>query len=303
MSTFVGIDVSKKQLDVAILGGNTETFTNQEDGWKEILGKLLPLSPDCIVLEATGGYEKALFKTLLLEGLPVARVNPRQTRDFAKATGLLAKTDSLDAQVLARYAQVIQPEIRPLLEDETLCTLVSRRRQLVNMKVQETNRLKQAEPGLIQDDIQAHLDWLNNRIGTLNQEIEKAIESSPLTSVLKDIPGLGSVTISTLIAELPELGRLNRKKMAALVGIAPFNRDSGAYKGKRKVWGGRAEVRMVLYMATVTATRCHPKIRTFYKRLREAGKPGKVALTACMRKFLTILNAIAKEKLTTLETA
>lgn len=295
MSMFVGIDVSKARLDLAVLDGVSQSFSNDESGWQGILELLQPLKPGCVVLEATGGYEKGVFRMLAAAGLAVIRVNPRQVREFARSLGILAKTDKLDAQVLARYARVTEPEIRPLLEDETLRSLVARRNQLVAMRTQETNRLKQNPNPLIEADVQAHLKELETRIATFTRCIHEELARFPASGLLQAVKGVSVITTATLLAELPELGTLNRKQIAALAGLAPFNRDSGSFRGKRKVWGGRAVVRSTLYMATLSAIRFNEKLSAFYQRLREAGKVFKVALTACMRKLLTILNAKVRD--------
>lgn len=295
MSTFVGVDVSKATLDLALLDGISQSFSNNESGWEGILELLQPLKPICIILEATGGYEKGIFHVLTAANLPVVRVNPRQVREFARSLGILAKTDKLDAQVLARYARVTEPEIRPVLEDETLRSLVTRRNQLVVMRTQETNRLKQNPNPTIEADIQAHLKELQTRIATFTRCIKEELARFPSSSLLQAIKGVSAITTAVLLAELPELGKLNRKQIAALAGLAPFNRDSGSFRGKRKVWGGRASVRAALYMATLSAIRFNDKLSAFYQRLRKTGKVFKVAITACMRKLLTILNATVRE--------
>lgn len=295
MSTFVGVDVSKATLDLALLDGISQSFSNDESGWEGILELLQPLNPSCIILEGTGGYEKGIFRVLTVSNLPVVRVNPRQVREFARSLGILAKTDKLDAQVLARYARVTEPEIRPVLEDETLRSLVTRRNQLVAMRTQETNRLKQNPLPTIEADIQAHLKELETRIVTFTRRIAEELARFSASELLQEIKGVSIITTATLLAELPELGKLNRKQIAALAGLAPFNRDSGSFRGKRKVWGGRATVRSALYMATLSAIRFNDKLSAFYQRLRKAGKVFKVAITACMRKLLTILNATVRE--------
>ena len=295
---FVGIDVAKDQLDVADSSGETWSVANHAAG----IAKLLQDLPDVelIVLEATGGYESAAAGALATEGLPVAVVNPRQVRDFARATGELAKTDTIDARVLALFAERIRPEPRPLPDDtqEELIGLVARRRQLVEMLGAESNRLRLTRHGPVQKGIKAHVAWLEKQIKLLDRDLDRLIRQSPLwrakDDLLQGVPGIGPTTSRTLLAELPELGHLNNKEIAALVGVAPFNRDSGQLRGRRIVWGGRASVRRTLYMATLTATRYNPAIRTFYLRLRSRGKPAKVALTACMRKLLVILNAIVR---------
>ncbi len=255
----------------------------------------------CVVVEATGGYESLVSSHLAAAGLPLAVVNPRQVREFARASGRLAKTDRIDAQVLAAFAEAIRPALRPLKDEATreLEALVTRRRQLVAMVTTEKNRLP-GVPKALRRDIKAHIEWLEQRIRDTDNQLKLRVKSSALWRVkddlLRSVPGVGHISAFTLLANLPELGSLSRRQIAALVGVAPFNRDSGTLHGKRTVWGGRAPVRAVLYMAAVSAMRCNPVIRTFYQRLTNAGKPPKVALTACMRKLLTILNAIIRTR-------
>jgi transposase len=256
-------------------------------------------SPRLVVLEATGGLERAAVGALGAKGLPVVVINPRQIRDFAKAKGILAKTDKLDAEVIAEFAEAIRPEIRPLKPQETqeLEALVTRRRQVVQMITAEKERLPTAVRAT-KKDIEAHIQWLEKRRDKLNKDLERKIQNTPLwrakDEILQSPKGVGPVLSHMLLAKMPELGTLNRKQAGKLVGVAPLNRDSGKFRGKRKVWGGRAEIRSVLYMATMSAIRSNPVIRVFYQRLIEAGKPHKVAITACMRKLLTILNAMVK---------
>ena len=297
---FVGIDVSKEQLDVAFRpSGEPFRVTNDETGFAILRERLKQERPTLIVLEATGGYQAALVAALAVEALPTAVVNPRQVRDFAKALGKLAKTDAIDAAVLAHFAEVVRPEPKPLTDEETvtLHALVVRRRQLVEMITAEGNRLAQSTRA-VRPSIQTHIDWLRQRLAELNQDIDGAIRRSPLwrekEDLLRSVPGVGRVLSTTLLCELPELGRLNRKEVAALAGIAPINRDSGTYRGKRTIWGGRSGVRSPLYMAALAATRYNPTIRRFYVRLVGAGKAKKVALVACMRKLLVILNAMVR---------
>lgn len=295
---FVGIDVAKDQLDIADDSGEAWSVSNDAAGIAELIKRLT--DAELIVLEATGGYESAAAGALAAQGLPVAVVNPRQVRDFARATGELAKTDTIDARVLALFAERIRPEPRPLPDDThgELVDLVARRRQLVEMLGAESNRLRLTRRGPVQKGIKAHVAWLEKQIKLLDQDLDRLIRQSPLwrakDDLLQGVPGIGPTTAHTLLAELPELGRLNHKEIAALVGVAPFNRDSGQLRGRRIIWGGRASVRSTLYMATLTATRYNPAIRAFYQRLRSRGKPAKLALTACMRKLLVILNAIVR---------
>ena len=261
--------------------------------------RLTSLAPALVVLEATGGLELPLAGELLDAALPVAVVNPRQVRDFARALGKLAKTDTLDAQVLARFGEGTKPQPRPLPDAQTqeLKALVTRRRQLVEMTTAEKNRLRRATPRL-RRQIQEHIDWLRCQLDEVDTDLGELIRSSPVwrakEKLLKSVPGVGPVLSTTLLSQLPELGALSRQQVCALVGVAPFNRDSGTLRGRRTVWGGRSQVRTALYMATLVASRFNPAIQAFYQRLCSAGKPKKVALTACMRKLLTILNSMLK---------
>lgn len=297
---YVGIDVSKAALDVALAAdGATWRVPNDEKGIAQLVQQLTPLVPAMVVLEATGGLELPVAASLTVAGIPAAIVNPRQVRDFAKATGRLAKTDVLDAVVLARFAEAVKPEARSLPDAETreLADLCSRRRQLLEMLVAESNRAQTASITL-KPSIEAHIIWLRQQLKDHDRDIGKLIRNSPIwrkkNELLRSVPGVGPVLTATLLAELPELGRLSGKQIAALVGVAPFNRDSGTLRGRRTVWGGRAHVRKPLYMAALTATRHNPTLRAFYDRLLAAGKPKKLALTAAMRKLLVILNAIAR---------
>jgi transposase len=298
---FVGIDVSKEQLDMALRPGGIRTMPNNEAGFAKILADLKTVSPTLVVLEATGGLELPLTSALALAGLPVVVVNPRQVRDFAKATGQLAKTDAIDAQVLARFAEVIRPEPRPLPDEQTqaLAALVTRRQQLIEMLTAEKNRLASARPA-IRKNLRAHIAWLERALQQADTDLADAIRQSPVwrekEELLRSVPGIGPVLTTTVLANLPELGTLTHKQIAALVGVAPLNRDSGTLRGRRTVWGGRAHVRTALYMAAIVATRFNPVIRAFYRRLCAAGKAKKVALVACMRKLLTIINAMLKHR-------
>jgi transposase len=300
--SFIGIDVAKAQLEFACRpSGETGTVANDDEGIRTLVDRGQALSPTLIVLEATGGYETAVVAALAAAGLPVVVANPRQVRDFAKAMGQLAKTDALDAQVLALFAERVQPAPRPLPDDalQALDALLTRRRQLVEMLTAERNRLFVARPP-VRRDLQQHIRFLERRLREADDDLHTAVKASPTWRVkddlLQSVPGVGRVVSLTLLAELPELGRLSHKEIAALVGVAPLNRDSGTLRGKRLVYGGRAPVRAVLYMAALVASKCNPVIRAFYQRLRAAGKPAKVALTACMRKLLIILNAIARSE-------
>lgn len=298
----VGSDVAKARLDVALHpSGETWTVPNDEAGIATLVAQLQQRRVALIVLEATGGLELPLLGALGAAARPAVAVNPRQVRDFAKALGRLAKTDRLDAHVLALFAARVRPALRPLPDQATqaLSALVARRRQVVEMLTAEKNRRGQAPPA-IQADSAAHLAWLEARLERLEKDLGQHLKQSPLwraqDDLLQSVPGVGPVLSRTLLADLPELGTLDRKQIAALVGVAPLNRDSGTLRGARTCWGGRAAVRAVLDMATVAAMRCNPVIQTFSRRLCAAGTAKKVALTACMRKLLTILNARLKHK-------
>jgi transposase len=299
---FVGIDVAKASLDVAVRPtGEAWTTSPGEADVSALVNRLQGLAPRLIVLEATGGLEVPLVSALAAEGLPVVVVNPRQVRDFAKATGRLAKTDAIDAEVLARFADAVRPEVRPIKDPQmqALAALITRRRQLVDMLAAEKNRLHGA-PRHIRKDLQRHIVWLEKRLKDVDNDLDKTIKASSVwrekETLLLSTPGVGPVLTSTLIALLPELGHLSRRQIAALAGVAPFNHDSAQFRGRRRIWGGRADLRSVLYMSTLAATRCNPVIRAFYQRLIQAGKAPKVALTACMRKLLVILNAMLKNR-------
>lgn len=298
----IGIDVSKDRLDLAWRPtGERWTAPNTERGIRAICRRLRTPAPTLIVLEATGGLELPLTGALAAAGLPVVVVNPRQIRDFAKATGRLAKTDALDAAVLAQFAEAVRPPVRPLPDAATqaLSALLLRRRQLIGMRTAEQNRLG-SSPAPLRKGIRAHITWMEGRLADLDEELATTIRESPLwrekDDLLQSTPGVGPVLALTLLASLPELGTLTRQQIAALVGVAPLNRDSGRFRGSRRVWGGRAHVRAALYMGTLVATRFNPVIRAFYQRLCAAGKAKKVALTACMRKLLTMLNAMLKHQ-------
>jgi len=302
---FLGIDVSKHHLDVYWdPTGRSARYTSASQGLAELVEQLLVEPPVLIVLEATGGYERAAAGALAAANLCFAVVNPRQTRDYARATGRLAKTDAIDAEVLARFACAVRPEPRGQrsADQQTLDELVRRRRQLVELRVAERNRLEQARSASVRRGIERLIGVLDEQIGELDVQLEQQMTSDPrwhrTKELLTSVPGVGSGTSWTLISCLPELGRLNRREIASLVGLAPVNRDSGQWRGRRRIWGGRALVRAALYMPTLTAMRFNPTIRTFYQRLRQAGKTFKVALTACMRKLLTILNAMVKTNTT-----
>ena len=297
---FVGIDVSKDCLDVAVRPtGEAWQLPHNSRGINDLVERLGELAPQLVVLEATGGMEMALAGELAASKLAIAVVNPRHVRDFARAAGKLAKTDALDAQVLAHFAEAMRPASRPLPDDasQELRALVARRRQLVEMITAEKNRFRTAA-SRIRPKVREHIRWLEESLKDLDRDMGDFMRSSPMwrdkDQLLRSTPGVGPVVSMTLLSDLPELGALNRGEIAALVGVAPFNRDSGALRGKRTVWGGRRQVRAALYMATLVATRYNPVLRDFYQRLCDAGKPKKVALTACMRKLLTILNVMVK---------
>ena len=299
---FIGIDVSKANFDVAVRPTNERwRCANDEAGIETLVKRLMLLSPARIILEATGGYEVPLACAMAAASLPAVIVNPRQARYFAKATGRLAKTDVLDADILARFGDVVRPELRPMpsAAAQELSALMQRRHQIIGMLTAEKNRLACARPN-VRKSIKATIAWLEKQLAGIDAGLNDAIRNSPVwrekDDLLKSAPGVGPVLSITLLANLPELGKLNRKQIAALVGVAPLNRDSGTLRGKRTVWGGRSHVRRVLYMGALVAARHNPVIRDFYKHLRAAGKTGKVALTACMRKLLTILNAMLKHQ-------
>ena len=300
---FIGIDVAKESLDTAFSpAAEVLHSANTPAGHRALAKDLAKRAPTLVVLEATGGLEKPLAACLVNAGLPVAVVNPRQVRHFAQAIGLLAKTDRIDADVLARFAQAVRPKPRPWPDklQRELAALMSRRMQLVEMITAENNRLSGTPTGRVRKRIAAHLEWLRKELGRVDEDLDDLIRQSPTwrekENLLRGVPGVGPVVSRTLVSLLPELGTLNRKEIAALVGVAPFNRDSGAYRGQRAVWGGRSRVRAALYMGALVASRHNPLIRTFYQRLCEAGKPKKVALTACMRKLLVIINAMVRDQ-------
>ena len=299
---FVGIDVAQATLEVAVRpSGEAWQVRNDDVAFCDLVERVRKLKPSLIVLEATGGIHLPVVAALAAAKLPVVAVNPRQARDFAKATGRLAKTDRIDAQVLAHFAEAVRPEVRPLADAATqeLAILVARRRQLMEMRVAEQNRSR-GTPARIRTQIREHVGWLNRQIAELDHEIGQRVRSSPAwrdrDDVFRSTPGVGPVLSATLLADLPELGTVPHKQIAALVGLAPLNQDSGKKRGQRVIWGGRATVRAALYMATLVATRRNPVIRAFYLRLLALHKPKKVALTACMHKLLTILNAMARHQ-------
>jgi transposase len=296
----IGIDVSKATLDVAVYPtGEHWQSSNDEVGIAELVKRVPSLAPELIVLEASGGYEMPVLAMLASAGLPVVAVNPRQVRDFARSTGQLAKTDALDAQVLAQFAAVVRPELRPLPDAATreLSALLARRRQLIEMRTAESNRLGRALD-TVRPEIREHLRYLDKRIRELDHELHDRLRSSPVWRAkddrLRGIPSVGPVLSTTLLADVPELGRLGNKQVAALIGVAPLNRDSGRWRGRRSIWGGRGRVRAVLYMAAITAVRHNPACKALYERLTQAGKARQVALVACMHKLLRICNAILR---------
>jgi len=298
---YVGIDVATGHLDVAVHPDEQVWgAANDDRGIDEVVERLQSLNPSLVVLEATGKVEMPLVGALAGAGLPVVAINPRQVRDFARALGRLAKTDQIDARILAQFAATVRPTPRPLPDEMTreLADLVGRRRQLLQMLTAERNRLGRAR-GAVRDHIRSHVQWLDDELKGLDRELSDRLRSSSVwrekEHLLRSVPGVGPVVSCTLVASLPELGTLNRKEIAALVGVAPFNRDSGTLRGRRTIWGGRASVRSALYMGALAATRFNPTIRVFYQRLVVAGKPPKVALVACMHKLLTVLNAIVHQ--------
>lgn len=299
---FVGIDVSKDELEVCSVPHTSRLqVARDEAGLVRLVEWLKALGPALVVLEASGGYEMPVVLALAQAGLPCVVVNARQVRDFAKASGKLAKTDRIDAQVIAEFAQAIRPQVRALPDEASaqLVALVARRRQLVEMLTAEQNRLALSHAA-VREDLKQNIAWLKSRLHDLDSELTRAIRSSPLwredDKLLQQVPGVGRVVSAVLLALLPELGRLSSKQIAALVGVCPFNRDSGRWRGKRSIFGGRAAVRSILYMAIVSAIRWNPLIKSFYERLLAAGKPKKLAMTACMRKLLVILNAIMRDR-------
>lgn len=300
---FVGIDISKARLDVATCGAIQDAWSVRydADGLARLSERLLLLPTERVVMEATGGLEVDVAVALSCHGLPVVVINPRQAKDFGRATGKLAKTDRIDARILAQFAMKIRPEIRPLpgQEQRALDALMMRRRQIVEMISAEKNRRPQAGP-VIAQEITEHILFLQQRLEKLEEELRARVQKSETwrakDHLLQSVPSVGAVLSHTLLASLPELGTLERRKISALVGVAPFNRDSGGHLGRRTTWGGRSDVRHILYMATLSATRYNPTIRAFFRQLVARGKPKKVALVACMRKLLTILNSILKHE-------
>lgn len=298
----VGIDVSKETLDVQVLNGSSQQFPNTSQGHQTLVAWLKPESIARVVLEATGGYERLAVAALVAAELPVVVANPRQVRDFAKGIGLLAKTDRIDAYALARFAQAAEPPQRLLPDEQTqkMRELLARRAQLLDMRVMESNRLQQAHARRVLNGLRSSIEFINKQLDRLEKEIDEELRKSPAwqekIELLKDVPGVGPQTLRTLIIELPELGDCTRQQCAALVGLAPINRDSGKSRRRRMIQGGRAKVRQALYMATFSARRHNHLIRAYYDKLCAAGKPFKVVMVACMRKLLTILNAMLRER-------
>ncbi len=299
----VGIDVAKDRLDVSVRpAGAAFAVANDEAGIERLVARLVEEGVTLVVLEATGGFERPVAAALAAAGVPVAVVNPRQVRDFARATGRLAKTDKIDAEILARFAEAVRPEPRAVPDEEAraFAEVLARRRQVVGMLTAEKNRLGSASTKPVRKRIEAHVRWLEKELSRTDRDLDEAIEVSPTwrenEALLRSVPGVGPVLARTLLAEMPELSALDRKQLAALAGVAPLNRDSGTLRGRRSVWGGRSRVRGALYMAALVATRHNPTIRAFYERLLAAGKPKKVALVACMRKLLAILGAMLRHR-------
>lgn len=297
---YVGMDVSKATIDICASDGEAWQVANDDASMGELCSRIASMGPALVVLEATGGYELRAAGALAVTGVPVAVVNPRQVRSYARSVGQLAKTDRIDARILARFAAAVRPEPRPLPDAETneLEALITRRRQVIDMITAERNRLELATP-LTRKQIKLHIGWLQRQVAKVDEDITGMVRRSPVwrakDDLLQSVPGIGDATSRSLLALLPELGTLKKKQLAALVGVAPINRDSGTMRGRRRVWGGRARVRGALYMATLVGTRWNPTLKAFYTRLRAAGKPAKVAIVACMHKLLIIINAIMRD--------
>jgi transposase len=299
--SFVGIDVCEATLDVCAMPQEIKISVDYtSEGLTLLISRLKEINPQVIVLEATGGLEIPVAVQLSDAGLPVAVINPRQIRDFARAMGILAKTDRIDAHVMARFAQAVRPQSRPMPSEQqqVLNEMVARREALIQMHTAESNRLGRSRSETVRTNIMAHLQWLEAQLKDINGHLSTTIKQTPVwrekETLLRSVKGVGPILAYTLLAHLPELGTLNRREIASLAGVAPINRDSGTMRGRRTIWGGRASVRPVLYMSTLAAIRVNPAIRCFYQRLRNSGKTPKVAITACMRKLLTVLNAIIK---------
>lgn len=299
---YVGIDVSEDTLDFAVYpSGKEGLFRNNRVGIGRLIKMLAKLSVTVVAFEASGGSEMAMYLALSEAGLPAAQVNPRQVRDYARSMGILAKTDKIDARVIARFAEAAQVRPKPIADTQDLKEMLTRRDQLVQMITMETNHLRTATRE-VRKDVEEHIAWLRRQLADMDKRLKERIKSdsacSEKDSILQSAPGVGPAVSAMLIGRVPELGNLNRRKIANLIGLAPLNRDSGKYRGKRTIWGGRSRVRALLYMATLVATRCNPAIRSLYLRLVATGKPKKLALVACMRKFITILNAMVKHHAT-----
>lgn len=296
---YVGVDISKDSLDIAVFDSSRQWhFNNSPGGIKQAIKMFGAIKPELVIFEATGGLEIPFWAALFQAGISAAPINPRQIRDFARAKGRLAKTDVIDAQVIAHYAQAMKPRALPFPDTQEIKEVMARRSQLVEMISAEKNRFKAMRKESVKQDIKAHIEWLETRLDNVDKELREAIESNPVwrekDQLLRSTPGVGPVLSAILLTQLPELGTLNRHQIAALVGVAPLNRDSGLMRGKRIIWGGRGRVRGALYMAALVATRYNPVIRAFYQRLCGEGKAKKLALTACMRKLLIILNSMLK---------
>ena len=297
----VGIDISKEMLDIGVVPSSEKwSIPNGLNGLAELARRLSDLSPKLVVMESTGGLERPVRAVVEQAGLPCAVVNPRQVRDFAKAMGILAKTDSLDALVLATFGAKVQPEARPGKDPESLelQEILTRRRQLIGILTAEKNRLGQVTSAQVRSDIQDHISWMEQRLKGFDKDMKRRIKELPewreRAKIMLSVPGVGPVTMFTMLALFPELGKLTRREIGALAGLAPFNRDSGKYRGQRRIWGGRAAVRSVLYMAALSGIRWNPALKSFHDRLIKAGKKKKVAITACMRKLVTILNSMVR---------
>lgn len=301
--TFVGVDVSKEFVDVAVGEEPALRYDNDERGISELVAFLKSRTPRLVVMEASGGYQRRLLASLTVAGIAAVAINPRQVRDFARALGRLEKTDVVDARVLALFAERIRPPVRPVADEQTqeLEELLGRRRQIVEMLVAEQNRLKQAQSAAVRRDLKQHIDWLKKRLRDADKDLDTAVHRNPAwhakVELLQQLDGVGRVTALTLLCAVPELGTLDRRQIAKLVGVAPLCSDSGKRNGQRRIWGGRSDARAVLYMATLVATRANATIKAFYQRLLIAGKLKKVALVACMRKLLSILNATMRTHL------
>ena len=300
--SYVGIDISKASLEVARWQEeHVEVFSNDVAGIRKLCQLFKKRQPALIVMEASGGLEKRTALGLADAGLPTVIVNPTRVRNFARASGQYAKTDAIDAKIIADFAQAVRPQVRPLRKgvQEQLSTLLSRRRQVVKMLTMEKNRRSSCAP-MTAASIQRHIAWLEKEVEGLNQQLEQIVEEDPSCKhnmqLMQTVPGVGVVTATTLVGQLPELGKLNRQQIAALVGVAPMNRDSGHMRGRRRVFGGRTAVRNALYMAVLSGIRCNPQIKAFYDRLVANGKENKVAMTACMRKLIVILNAMMRDE-------